>query len=51
MPRWWQTFPAKAYFENEAYIPRTGYDKDEIFKDNEVLRAKLSELYAKVKAE
>ncbi len=40
-----------AYYQNEAYIPRTGYEKDEIFRDNEVLRAKLSELYAKVKAE
>lgn len=39
------------YFENEAYLPRTDYDKDEIFKDNEVLRTKLSELWSKVKAE
>ncbi len=39
------------YYENEAYLPRTGYDKDEIFKDNEVLRVKLSELWDKVKAE
>jgi spermidine/putrescine transport system substrate-binding protein len=38
------------YYENEAYIPRTGNDKDEIFKDNEVLRSKLSELWIKVKA-
>lgn len=39
------------YYGNEAYLPRVGYDKDEIFKDNEVLRTKLSELWAKVKAE
>ncbi len=39
------------YFKNEAYLPRTDYDKDEIFKDNEVLRTKLSELWSKVKAE
>lgn len=39
------------YFENEAYLPRTGYDKDEIFRDNEVLRIKLAELWDKVKAE
>lgn len=39
------------YFENEAYLPRTGYEKDEIFHDNEVLRTKLSELWSKVKAE
>ena len=39
------------YFETEAYLPRIGYEKDEIFHDNEVLRVKLSELWAKVKAE
>lgn len=39
------------YADNEAYIPRTGYEKDEIFADNEVLRVKLSELWDKVKAE
>lgn len=39
------------YFENEAYLPRTGYEKDEIFRDNDVLRVKLSELWDKVKAE
>lgn len=39
------------YYGNEAYLPRTGYEKDEIFKDNEILRTKLSELWAKVKAE
>ena len=39
------------YYENEAYLPRTGYDKDEIFKDTEVLRVKLASLWDKVKAE
>lgn len=39
------------YYENEAYLPRVGYEKDEIFSDNEVLRTKLSELWDKVKAE
>lgn len=39
------------YFENEAYLPRVGYEKDEIFHDNEILRTKLSELWSKVKAE
>lgn len=38
------------YYENEAYLPRTGNSKDEIFHDNETLRAKLSELWIKVKA-
>lgn len=38
------------YFENEAYLPRAGYEKDEIFKDNEVLKQKLAELWIKVKA-
>lgn len=39
------------YYQNEAYLPRTGYEKDEIFRDNEVLRTKLAELWDKVKAE
>ncbi len=39
------------YFENEAYMPRTGYEYDEIFHDNETMRVKLSELWSKVKAE
>ena len=38
------------YEGNEAYLPREGYDKDEVFVDNEVLRQKLSELWIKVKA-
>lgn len=38
------------YYQNEAYIPRIDNENDEIFHDNEVLRAKLSELWIKVKA-
>lgn len=51
---------AKAYAEmtkeggkfekNAAYKPRVGYEKDEIFHDNDVIRAKISELWIKVKA-
>ena len=35
----------------ESYIPRSGYEKDEVFRDNEVLRKRLSELWIKVKAQ
>ena len=38
------------YEGNEAYIPRSDYDKDEVFRDNEYLRQRLSELWIKVKA-
>lgn len=38
------------YEGNEAYIPRTGFEMDEVFHDNEVIRKKLSELWIKVKA-
>ncbi|MGL4791496.1 MAG: ABC transporter substrate-binding protein [Anaerotignaceae bacterium] len=38
------------YAENEAYLARSNYAKDEIFQDNEVLKEKLSELWIKVKA-
>ena len=38
------------FANNEAYLPRDGYDKDEIFHDNETLKKKLSELWIKVKA-
>ena len=38
------------YESNDAYKPRTGYPKDELFHDNEVLRKKTSELWIKVKA-
>lgn len=39
-----------SYAGNEAYIPRTGFENDEVFHDNEVIRKKLSELWIKVKA-
>ena len=35
---------------NEAYLPRSGYEKDEVFHDNETIRRMLSELWIKVKA-
>ena len=38
------------FYGNEAYLPRDGYEKDEIFHDNEVLKKRLSELWIKVKA-
>ena len=37
------------YYENEAYIPRSGYDKDEYFHNNEVMKKMLSDLWIKVK--
>jgi len=33
----------------DAYLPRTGYEKDEVFRFNEVLVQKLSDLWNKVK--
>ena len=44
------TAPGGLYDGNEAYLPRTGYEKDEVFNDNEFLRKKLSELWIKAKA-
>jgi len=38
------------FAENPAYIPRSDYEKDEVFEDNEILKEKLSELWIKVKA-
>ena len=37
------------YADNVAYLPRSGYEKDEFFHDNETLRKRLSELWIKVK--
>ena len=42
--------PGGKYEGNEAYIPRSGYDKDEIFVDSPVLQTRLSELWIKVMA-
>jgi len=41
--------PGGAYEGNEAYVPRSGYEKDEVYHDNEILRKELSELWIKVK--
>lgn len=38
------------YYQNEAYLPRTNYEKDEVFKDNPVLKETLANLWIKVKA-
>lgn len=38
------------YAENEAYLPRSGYEKDEMFHDNQILMRELSRLWIKVKA-
>ncbi len=38
------------FYENEAYIPSSGYDLDEVFHDNQLLREKLSALWIKVKS-
>ncbi|MCD7777905.1 MAG: ABC transporter substrate-binding protein [Clostridiales bacterium] len=35
---------------NEAYVPRSGYEYDEVFHDNKTLREKLSSLWIKVKS-
>lgn len=35
---------------NVAYLPRQGYEKDEVFEDNPILKEKLTELWIKVKA-
>ncbi len=40
-----------AYEGINAYLPREGYELDEVFIDNQVLRKTLSELWIKVKAE
>lgn len=37
------------YFGNDAYLPRVGYDKDEVFKHNETLKKVLADLWIKVK--
>ena len=41
--------PDGTYEGNAAYIPRAGYEKDEMFHDNETLKKTLSELWIKVK--
>ncbi|MBQ6544772.1 MAG: extracellular solute-binding protein [Lachnospiraceae bacterium] len=39
------------YAENAAYLPRTGYEKDEMFHDNLTLQRELSQYWIRVKAE
>lgn len=38
------------YADNAAYLPRSGYDEDEMFHDNQTLMRELSKLWIKVKA-
>ena len=38
------------YADNAAYLPRSGYDKDEMFHDNQTLMRELSKPWIKVKA-
>ena len=38
------------YADNAAYLPRSGYDKDEMFHDNQTLMRELGKLWIKVKA-
>jgi len=38
-----------AYYENNAYLPRQGYEFDESYRDVEYLRKRISELWIKVK--
>lgn len=38
------------YAENAAYLPRSGYEEDEMFHDNQILMRELSRLWIKVKA-
>ena len=41
--------PGGDYEGNAAYLPRTGYEKDEIYRDNDLLRTETPELLVKVK--
>lgn len=42
---------SQTYYEgNEAYLPRTDNENDEIFEDNQTLKEKLSNLWIRVKA-
>lgn len=45
------TAPGAAYETNEAYLPRVGYAKDEVFVYNADMVSKLAELWLKVKAQ
>lgn len=41
--------PGGTYEGNTAYMPRTGYDKDEVFHHNEILKQELGHNWNKVK--
>lgn len=41
--------PDGTYYENNAYLPRSNYDKDEVFHYDPELKKQLSELWNKVK--
>lgn len=41
--------PDGAFYENPAYMPRKGYDKDEVFHYNPELKKQLSNLWTTVK--
>ena len=43
--------PDGEFFENPAFVPRTGYHLDETFHFDEQLKAKLSDLWNKVKVQ
>ena len=45
-----ETSSEDLYAENAAYLPRSGYEKDEMFHDNQTLMRELSKLWIKVKA-
>ena len=38
------------YGAYEAYVPRDGYEKDEVFQDNQIIKKTIAELWIKVKA-
>lgn len=38
------------FADNSAYLPRVGYEYDEVFEDNKVLKEKLADLWIRVKA-
>jgi len=38
------------YGAYEAYVPRDGYEKDEVFEDNPIIKKTIAELWIKVKA-
>ena len=43
------TGPGGEFEGVDSYVPRTGYDKDEIYTDNDLLRTETPELLVKVK--